>query len=106
MNILTKEQVAENLGIKPRTLHRYHEIAFTYVSDFDKDYPTINGEPFTRCKLTFYQTWVLRKLVNLGQKFNSRKILPDLIYSNETAFSKSAYEKENSHVSVSQLVNI
>jgi len=106
MNIFTKEQIANQLDIKVRTLHYYHHIAKDYVDDFEKDYPTINGEPYTRGKLTLYQVWILRKLVNLGQRFNSRKILPDLIYSNEQEFSKSAYEKETNNASIAQFVNI
>lgn len=106
MNILTKEEIANQLNIKVRTLHYYHEIAFTYVDDFINDYPTVNGEPHTRCKLTLYQVWILRKLVNLGRRFNSRQILPDLIKGNKDAFTKCSYKKENSHVSVAKYVNI
>lgn len=96
---IRKKELAERLGLSPRTISTYHQIALEYCGDFATDYPQIDGKPITLCPITPYQCWVIE---NICFWIHSRKIPIALLenklgtdYKFESMFSKKAFLNTN-----------
>jgi hypothetical protein len=66
LRLVSKTKLSESMGVTYQTMYRYHNLAFTFITDFWGDYPIANGNLVTRVNLTDYQAWVI---IQIYQRF-------------------------------------